>query len=98
MKTDLKRELKELYLPSAKKVSLIDVPEMNLAMIDGTGDPNTAQPFQESIGVLYGLSYTTKFMIKAREREADFVVPPLEGLWWLEGIEGFDFGRRDDWN
>ena len=96
-KTDLKKELKELYLPSAKKVSVVDVPEMNFVMIDGTGDPNTAGSFQEAIGVLYGLSYTAKFMIKAREREDDFVVPPLEGLWWLEGVEGFNFERRDDW-
>jgi hypothetical protein len=63
-KIDFKKELKHLYKPSAKKVEVVDVPKMNFLMVDGEGDPNTSQSFQDAIGVLYPLSYALKFMIK----------------------------------
>ena len=61
---DYKKELKHLYRPSVKKVETVDIPKMNFFMVDGEGDPNTAQNFQDAIKVLYPLSYTLKFMEK----------------------------------
>ena len=59
-KIDLRKQLKQLYQPSAKEVSMVDVPPMNFLMIDGTGNPNTSQAYQAAIEALYGLSYTLK--------------------------------------
>lgn len=61
---DLKKENKELYNPSAKEVSIVDVPEMSFLMIDGEGDPNTSQEYQDSIEALFSLSYKVKFISK----------------------------------
>jgi hypothetical protein len=66
-KIDYKKELKHLYKPSAKKVEIVEVPQMNFLMIDGEGDPNTSQSFNDAIDVLYPLSYALKFMIKKGE-------------------------------
>jgi hypothetical protein len=96
-KLDLKKELKHLYQPSAKKVAVVDVPEMNFLMIDGRGDPNTAQEYQEALEALYAVSYALKFMIKKRDPQMDYVVPPLEGLWWAEDMDAFTMGTKDDW-
>ena len=96
-KVDLKKELSELYRPSAKEVSLVDVPPMNFLMIDGQGDPNTSKDFQDAVEALYGLSYTLKFMLKKTAPEHDYTVMPLEGLWWTEGQEGFDVENKGAW-
>lgn len=96
-KVDLKKELSELYRPSVKAVSLVEVPPMNFLMIDGQGDPNTSEDFQEVIEALYGLSYTLKFMLKKTAPEQDYTVMPLEGLWWTEGPEGFDVEHKEFW-
>ena len=95
-KRDYKKELKHLYLPSAKEVVAVDVPAMNFIMVDGRGDPNTSQEFQDAVEVLYGLSYSAKFMVK-KGGVADFVVPPLEGLWWADDMADFTASRRDNW-
>ena len=63
-----------------KKVDVVEVPQLNYLMIDGEGDPNTSQSFQDAIDVLYPLSYALKFMIKRGEIEIDYGVLPLEGL------------------
>jgi len=63
-KIDYKKDLKRLYRASANKVEFVDVPKMNFLMIDGEGDPNGSQPFQDAVGILFQLSYTLKFMIK----------------------------------
>ncbi len=96
-KIDYKKELKNLYRPSAKKVEIVDVPKMNFLMIDGKGDPNTSQTFQEAIGALYPLSYTLKFMIKKGEIGIDYGVLPLEGLWWADDMSSFSEGKKDEW-
>ena len=96
-KTDIKKELKELYLPSPKKVVTVDVPEMNFLMVDGKGDPNTSKEFQDAVGALYSMSYTLKFMAKKKDAESDFVVPPLEGLWWSDDMGAFVMDRKDEW-
>jgi hypothetical protein len=95
-KRDYKKELKHLYLPSAREVVAVDVPAMNFIMIDGTGDPNTSAEFQDAVEALYGMSYTAKFVVK-KKGEVDFVVPPLEGLWWADDIIDFTASRRDNW-
>jgi hypothetical protein len=63
-KLDLKKDLKYLYLPSAKDVEFVRVPRFNFLMIDGAGDPNTSQEFQQAVQALYTAAYTLKFMIK----------------------------------
>ena len=95
-KTDLKKELKHLYSPSAKEVALVEVPEMNFLMVDGAGDPNSSPAFQEAVEALYGVSYTLKFSVK-KGGGPDYAVAPLEGLWWMDDPKGFDVDKKDQW-
>jgi hypothetical protein len=95
LKVDFKKELKKLYQPSTKEVEMVDVPRMNFVMIDGAGDPNKAREYQEAIEALYSLSYALKFMIR-KEREIDYGVMPLEGLWWTDDMSLFTTSK-DIW-
>jgi len=102
MKTiDLKKELKYLYQPSAKKVEIVKVPSLQFAMIDGTiekgKEPGNSPAFQEATQALYSVSYTLKFMLKKRKTNAvEYPVMALEGLWWVEdGM--FDITVKDNW-
>ena len=94
-KIDLKKQLKHLYNPP-KEFVFVDVPEMNFLMIDGKGDPNTSQEYKDAIETLYALSYTLKFMVK-KEKMVDYVVMPLEGLWWTESMSEFTTENKDIW-
>jgi hypothetical protein len=96
-KVDFKRTLKHLYKPSAKEFTVVDVPEMNFLMLDGHGDPNQSPAYQAAVEVLYGMAYTLKFISK-RELERDYVVPPLEGLWWMEDMAEFSLEHKADWD
>ncbi len=96
-KIDFKKKFKNLYDASAKKATIIEVPRMNFLMINGRGDPNTTQSFQEAIQVLYGMSFTAKFMLKADTSTPDYVVPPLEGLWYTKDMIEFDLNKKDLW-
>lgn len=78
-KIDLKSELKELYRPSVKVVSEVNVPQFNFLMIDGEGDPNTSHLYKEAVQALFSVSYATKFSIRM-SNGIDYVVMPLEGL------------------
>jgi hypothetical protein len=91
-KIDFKKELKHLYRPSSKEFVVVDVPPMNFLMIDGHGDPNTAQEYQDAVETLYAVAYKLKFTSK-KELGKDYVVPPLEGLWWAEDMEAFTAAR-----
>ena len=93
-KLDLKKDQKHLYAPSAKAVTLLEVPAMKFLMADGAGDPNTAPAFHEAVEALYSLSYTLKFMVK-KGQGIDYAVLPLEGLWWAEDMEAFNPERLD---
>lgn len=93
---DLKKENKELYNPSAKEVSIVDVPEMSFLMIDGEGDPNISQEYQDSIEALFSVSYKVKFISK-KENSQDYVVMPLEGLWWVENPKEFTVQDKSGW-
>lgn len=95
-KIDPKKELKHLYRPSAKKNVVVDVPPMNFLMVDGHGDPNTAQEYQDAVEALYAVAYALKFMSK-KEKGMDFVVPPLEGLWWVDHMEEFTTEDKSAW-
>jgi hypothetical protein len=102
MKTlDLKKQFKHLYAPPAKKVEIIQVPNLQFAMIDGAiekgHEPGNSPSYAEATQALYGISYTLKFMLKKRKTNAiDYPVMPLEGLWWVE--DGFfDIKVKDNW-
>ncbi len=96
-KTDFKKEWKHLYRPSAKEFAVVDVPPMNFLMIDGHGDPNTAQEYQDAVEALYGVAYKLKFMSK-KEKGMDYIVPPMEGLWWVENMEEFTTESKSAWD
>jgi len=96
-KIDYLKQLKHLYAPSAKKVEIVDVPEMNFLMIDGEGNPNTSQAFRNAVETLFSLSYTLKFMIKKGEEEIDYGVLPLQALWWSDDLSAFSTGNKDAW-
>ena len=98
IKIDFKKELKELYNPSKKDFVLVDVPEMQFLMVDGHGDPNTAQEYQQALETLYAVAYKLKFASK-KTLEKDYVVPPLEGLWWAEDMDTFTVGLdKNQWD
>ena len=99
-KLDFKKAWVHLYKPSEKTPSIIDVPRMKFLMIDGAGDPNTSQQFREAVQALYGVAYTIKFSYKKERKPKgffDFVVPPLEGLWWMDGDGEFDQEKKAAW-
>lgn len=96
-KKDLSRELQELYFPSAKEPVTVRVPKMGFIMVDGQGNPNTSKDFQEAIKALYAVAYTTKFTLKKSAKRKDFVVMPLETLWWADDNEDFLKGNKDKW-
>lgn len=93
-KIDFKKQMKDLYNPPKGKFSVVEVPTMNYIMIDGQGDPNTAQAYQQAVEALYATSYKLKFMSK-NDLGRDYVVPPLEGLWGSGGMEAKLAGARD---
>ena len=100
-KLDLKKQYKHLYQPSAKTAAIVDVPELQFALVDGVIQPGEAvdqsPEFQQALQALYGISYTLKFNSKLRAgNPLDYTVMGLEGLWWLEsGI--FDFTHKQAW-
>lgn len=95
-KIDYKKKYKELYLPKTSPMEIL-VPKMNFIMVDGKGDPNDKDgEYPKAIELLYALSYTIKMNkeIKSKvEGYFDYVVPPLEGLWWLED-DDMDFSKK----
>jgi hypothetical protein len=87
-KFDFKKEYKELYMPKGIP-SIIEVPEMLFIKVEGKGDPNTSKDYQNAIELLYGLSYSIKMSkMKGNQPDGyfDFVVPPLEGFWWIDDV------------
>jgi len=95
-KIDLRKELKQLYNPPAKEVVLVEVPDMNFLMVDGSGDQNTAQEYQDALNALYNVSYTLKFLIK-KEMSIDYPVMALKGLWWTNNMLEFSMDNKDIW-
>lgn len=99
MAFDYKKEYKEFYMPE-KKPSIVMVPSMNYIGVRGKGDPNEEEgEYKQSIGLLYGIAYTIKMSKKGNHQMDgyfDFVVPPLEGFWWQDGVKGVDYSRKED--
>ena len=99
MAFDYKKEYKEFYMPK-NKPSIVDVPKMNYIAVRGKGNPNDEDgEYKQAIGLLYGIAYTIK-MSKKTDHQIDgffdYVVPPLEGFWWQEGINGIDYSHKED--
>ncbi|WP_100444065.1 GyrI-like domain-containing protein [Glycomyces xiaoerkulensis] len=92
---DLKREYKALYAPKNTDWAIVDAPEQRFIAVDGRGDPNTAEEYLRAVQALYSVAYTVKFAAKREGR--DFVVGPLEGLWWADDPEAFTSRDKDSW-
>ena len=99
MTFDYKKEYKEFYLPPKKPV-VECIPPMNYVAVRGHGNPNSEDgDYKKSIGMLYAISYTIKMSKLGKhklEGYFDYVVPPLEGLWWLKDGKPFDYSRKDE--
>ena len=95
IKIDFRKTLAGLYSAPAGRFVEIDVPALSFVKIDGRGDPNTAPAYRQAIEWLYPVSYALKFA--AKEIGKDYVVPPLEGLWWAEDPADFVARRKDSW-
>ena len=94
MAFDYKKEYKEFYMPK-NKPSIVDVPKMNYIAVRGKGNPNDENSeYKDSIELLYAIAYTIKMSYKGTYKIDgffDYVVPPLEGFWWQDGIKGMDY-------
>lgn len=95
-KTDFKKTMKALWQPPVGRFTIVDVPKMQFAMIDGRGDPNVAESYKTAVQWLYTVSYTLKFASK-RELSRDYTVAPLEGLWWADDMADFLTGDKSRW-
>ena len=99
---DYKKEYKALYLPK-EMPSIVEVPSMQYAAVRGHGDPNEPEgEYGRAVAVLYGISYTIKMSYKGSRKVDGFfeyVVPPLEGFWWMEGgAPGVDYRNKSGFN
>lgn len=98
MTFDYKKEYKEFYMPK-NKPEIVDVPKANYIAVRGVGDPNEeGGAYKKAIGVLYAVAYTLRMSYKSDykiEGFFEYVVPPLEGFWWQEGVNGIDYSKKD---
>ena len=99
-KFDYKKEYKEFYLPK-NKPELIDVPAMNFIAVRGKGNPNEEDgEYKAALGLLYAIAFTIKMSNKGNHKIEgffDYVVPPLEGFWWQDGVDGVDYTHKEDY-
>ena len=99
MPFDFKKEYKEFYMPKGKP-EIVTVPAMNYIAVRGSGNPNEeGGDYKKSIELLYGIAYTIKMSKKGDhkiEGYFDYVVPPLEGFWWQDGVDGIDYGHKEN--
>ena len=99
MPFDFKKEYKEFYMPP-KEPTIVTVPPMNYIAVRGEGDPNAeGGEYKQTIELLYGIAYTIKMSKKGDHQikgYIDYVVPPLEGFWWQEGVQGVDYAHKED--
>ena len=98
MAFDFKKEYREFYMPAAKP-SIVTVPPMNYIAVRGQGDPNQEDgAYKQAIGLLYGIAFTIKMSKMGDHRIEgyfDYVVPPLEGFWWQDGVIGIDYAHKE---
>ena len=99
MPFDFKKEYKEFYMPKGKP-EIVTVPKINYIAVRGKGNPNEEDgEYKKSIELLYGIAYTIKMSKKGDhkiEGYFDYVVPPLEGFWWQENIDGIDYSHKEN--
>ena len=99
MAYDFKKERRDLYMPK-RKPSIVEVPPMSFVAVRGQGNPNAeGGEYQRALEALYAISYTIKMSKMGDHRIEgyfDYVVPPLEGFWWQEGVQGIDYARKED--
>lgn len=98
MAFDYKKEYKEFYMPGGKP-QIVEIPPMNYIAVRGQGNPNEENgEYKQAIGLLYAIAFTIKMSSKAGykiEGYFDYVVPPLEGFWWLAGADEIDFSKKE---
>ena len=98
MAFDYKKEYKEFYMPKGRP-SIVTVPKMNYIAVRGSGNPNDKDgEYKKAIGLLYGIAFTIKMSKKGDHQidgYFDYVVPPLEGFWWQDGVAGVDYANKD---
>ena len=101
MAFDFKKEYKEFYLPKSKP-EIVDVPPMNFVAVRGKGNPNEEDgEYKQAVGLLYAIAYTIKMSYKGNRKidgYFEYVVPPLEGFWWQDGIDGIDYSNKSTFN
>ncbi len=101
MAFDFKQEYKEFYLPRSRP-GIVTIPRMNYIAVRGQGDPNLEDgAYKQAIGLLYGIAFTIKMSKMGDHRIEgyfDYVVPPLEGFWWQEGVKGIDYAHKEDFH
>lgn len=95
-KIDLKKQHANLYTAPIGKFVELDVPPGSFVKVDGQGDPNTSAAYKSAIEWIYSVSYAMKFAVKAALQK-DYVVPPLEGLWWADNPADFQARIKDAW-
>lgn len=95
-KLDLKKQHKALYNPPKGEFEIVDVPPLHYVQIDGAGDPNSAEAYMTGVAWLFSVSYAMKFAAKA-ELGRDYVVGPLEALWWADDMSTFLTRQKSDW-
>jgi len=96
-KIDFKKVLKPLYSPPTGEFAVIEVPTMQFVKLDGEGDPNESPSYKSAVEWLYSVSYAMKFAAKG-QLGMDYVVPPLEGLWWAADPKSFVRRDKDQWH
>ena len=98
MAFDFKKEYKDYYMPAIKP-SIVTVPPMNYIAVRGKGDPNAEDgAYKQAISLLYGIAFTIKMSKMGDHRIEgyfDFVVPPLKGFWWQDGVQGIDYAHKE---
>lgn len=101
MAFDFKKEYKEFYMPKSKP-AIIEIPKMNYIAVRGKGNPNDEDgEYKSSIGLLYAVAFTIKMSYKGSHKidgYFEYVVPPLEGFWWQNGVKGIDYGKKEELN
>ena len=101
MAFDYKKEYKEFYMPKAKP-DIVTIPKMNYIAVRGSGDPNAEDgDYKAAIGLLYAVAFTIKMSKKSSHKIKgyfDYVVPPLEGFWWQDGVDGIDYAHKENFN
>ncbi|MCR2824659.1 GyrI-like domain-containing protein [Microbacterium sp. zg.Y909] len=97
MKVDLKKQI-ETYTAPAGRFEVVTVPPLQYLMLDGHGDPNTSQAYADALATLYPAAYKLKFFSKTT-LDMDYVVMPLEALWWAQDMETFTSARdKSQWD